>query len=192
MLEFLMAMMATAGLAAATPALSTGMSKETYKAATQRIDATFKSDQKLCKPLKANSKDICIAEAKAKRKIEKAEARADYEGTVKSRIAARIARADAEYSVAKEKCDDFAGNGKDVCRKEAKAAHVSATADAKADRKVSDARNAADKTSNEARRDASEVKRDARYKVAIEQCDAFSGDAKDRCVKDAKTRFGKS
>ena len=192
MLEFLMAMMATAGMAAATPAMSTGMSKETYEAATQRIDATFKWDKKLCKPLKANSKDVCIAEAKAKRKIEKAEAKANREGTVKARTAARIARADAEYSVAKEKCDDLAGNGKDVCRKEAKAAHVSATADAKADRKVSDARNAADKTSNEARRDASEVKRGAEYKVAIEQCDAFSGDAKSRCVKDAKTRFGKS
>jgi hypothetical protein len=90
--------------------------------------------------------------------------------------------------VAKEKCDDLAGNTKDVCIKEAKAARESAKADAKADRKVSDARSNA----NEARRDAQEDKRDAQYKVAVEKCDSFSGDAKDRCVRDAKTRFGKS
>ena len=72
--------------------------------------------------------------------------------------------------------------------KEAKAARVSMRADAKADRKVADARGNA----NEARRDAQEDKRDAQYKVAVEKCDSFSGDAKDRCVKDAKARFGKT
>ena len=31
-------------------------------------------------------------------------------------------KADAEYDVAKERCDDLAGNAKDVCQKDAKAA----------------------------------------------------------------------
>lgn len=189
--KLLLVLMATAGLVTATPVLSATMSKESYKAATKNIDATFKSDKEQCKPLKSNTKDICMAEAKARQKIAKAEAEADYQGTVKARTAARVARADAEHSVAKEKCDDLAGNGKDVCLKEAKAAYVSAKADANADRKVSDANKSANKTANEARRDAGEDKRDAEYKVAIERCDAFSGDAKSRCVKDAKARFGK-
>ena len=190
--KLLTMLMVTAGILTAVPALSAATSKSDYKAATQRIDATYKSDKEQCKPLKANAKDVCMAEAKAKQKIDKAQADADYKGTAKARTAAKIARADAEYSVAKEKCDDLAGNGKDVCRKETKAAHVSATADAKADRKVSDAQNTAKKATREARRDASEDKRDAEYKVAVERCDAYSGDVKSRCVKDAKTRFGKS
>jgi hypothetical protein len=35
-----------------------------------------------------------------------------------------MAKVDADYAVAKEKCDDFSGNAKDVCVKEAKAAQV--------------------------------------------------------------------
>jgi hypothetical protein len=190
--KLLIVLMACAGLMAATPVLSANMNKDTYKESTQRIDAAFKADKEQCKSLKANAKDICMAEAKAKQKTAKAETEAEYKGTAKARTAARIARADGDYSVAKEKCDDLAGNAKDVCRKEAKAAHVAATADAKADRKVGDARATANKTVNEARKDASEDKRDAEYKVALEKCDTFSGDAKSRCVKDAKARFGKS
>lgn len=190
--KLLIALLTTAGLMAGTPVQAATMSKEAHKAALQRIDDAFKADKEQCKSLKANAKDICMAEASAKRKVDKAEAEADYLGTGKARTAARIAHADAEYSVAKEKCDDFAGNRKDVCLKEAKAARVRAKADAKADRKVSEARKDADKISSEARRDASEDKRDAEYKVALERCDAFSGDAKSRCVQDAKARFGKS
>lgn len=192
MSRLLIVLMATAGAMAATPVLPATMSKDAHQAALQRIDATYASDKAQCKPLKANSKDICIAEAKARRKIAKADQEANYLGTAKARTAAWVARADAEYLVAKEKCDDLAGNGKDVCLKEAKAARVSANADAKADRKVSEAHRKADKVSTEARRDASEDKRDAEYRVAVERCDAFSGDAKSRCVKDAKLRFGKS
>lgn len=192
MSKLLIVLMATAGALVATPVLSATMSKDAHKAALQRIDDSYESDKQQCKALKANSKDICIAEAQARRKIAKADAKADYAGTVKAHTAARVARADAEYLIAKEKCDDLAGNGKDVCLKEAKAARVSARADAKADRKAGEARRKADKVSTEARRDASEDKRDAEYRVAVERCDAFSGDAKSRCVKDAKVRFGKS
>ena len=31
----------------------------------------------------------------------------------------------------------------------------------------------------------------AEYKVAKEQCDTYAGNAKDACVNEAKTRFGK-
>ncbi|MEO8755868.1 MAG: hypothetical protein ABI624_24660, partial [Casimicrobiaceae bacterium] len=105
---------------------------------------------------------------------------------------ARVARADATYDVAKEKCDDLAGNPKDVCVKEAKAAHVKSTADAKVDRVAADTHNTANDKTAAAMRDASNDKRDADYKVAIEKCDAMAGTAKDGCVRDAKMRFGKA
>lgn len=187
MRNILIALTAAAAMAAAIPGYA-AMTKDSYKSTTRQIDATFKADKEQCKSLKGNAKDVCMAEAKAKQNIAKADAEADYKNTDKARADARKTRADAEYSVAKEKCDDLAGNAKDVCIKEAKAARVSGKADAK----VAKTAGAARGDVNEARRDAQEDKRDAQYKVAVEKCDSFSGDAKDRCVKDAKVRFGKS
>ena len=43
---------------------------------------------------------------------------------------ARIARTEADYAVAKERCDDQAGDAKEVCLKEAKAAEAAAKANA--------------------------------------------------------------
>jgi len=83
--------------------------------------------------------------------------------------------------VAKELCDDKAGNVKDVCVAEAKATHTKALADAKLSKKV-----------GEAKKDAVDDKRDADYKVAAEKCDSLSGDAKSACVSAAKVRFNKN
>jgi hypothetical protein len=95
---------------------------------------------------------------------------ADYKATV--------AQADSDYKAAKESCNTRAGNDKDVCLKEANAAHVKATADAKAKRKAAAAMAA-----------ARDDKNDANYKVAAEKCDAMSGTAKDTCVRDAKMKY---
>lgn len=93
-----------------------------------------------------------------------------YKPTVKTHYDARIAKAEADYDVARERCDDLAGNKKDVCVKEAKAASGKAS---------------------EARKDAAEDKSDARYQVEKEKCDQFSGAAKDQCQDQAKARFAK-
>ena len=55
-----------------------------------------------------------------------------------------------------------------------------AITDAKADKKVVDARV-----------DAIDEKHDAAYKVATEKCDALSGNNKDACVAQAKAAHGK-
>ena len=81
---------------------------------------------------------------------------------------------------AQARCAGLAGNDKDVCRAQAKARFVAAQADAKADQKTIEAR-------NEARED----KLAAAYRVATEKCDAFAGAAKDNCVSAAKAEFGK-
>ena len=90
--------------------------------------------------MSGNAKDICMAEAKGKDDVARAEAAAAYENTPKTRENARIAHAEATYKVNVEKCDDLAGNKKDVCVKEAKAALVRAKADAKVDRVAMDTR----------------------------------------------------
>ena len=168
------------------------MARDAYKAEKDRIEAEYKASKEACNKLSGNAEDVCKAEAKAKQRIAEADLDAKNQGTAKARSDARVARAEGAYLVAREKCDDLAGNAKDVCVKEAKAAETKAKADAKADRKVADANKDAAERSTEARKDAAETKRDADYKVAIERCDRLAGDAKNACVTDAKARFGKS
>jgi osmotically-inducible protein OsmY len=113
------------------------MSKAEYKAAQNSIAAEYKSATAGCGSLSANAKDVCIAEAKGKEKVAKAELEARYEPSEKARYGVSIAKAEADYAVAKEKCDDKGGNDKNVCVKDAKAAEARAKADAKAQMQTS-------------------------------------------------------
>ncbi len=195
MSRLLISLLAAAGIAFAGTAAAASpstMSRDSYNAEKSRIEAQYKSEKEHCAPMSGNAKDICQAEAKGKEKVALADAEANFKNTDQARYDARVAQADANYDVAKEKCDDLSGNQKDVCVKEAKAAHTRAKAGAKVasvDSKTS--HDAAEKRAD-ARKDAREDTRDAQYKVAVEKCDAMSGAAKDQCVKDARVHYGKS
>jgi len=202
------------GLFVSAGAMAQSMSKDQYKSGGNIIAAEYKSAMAACGSLSGNAKDVCKAEASGKAKVEKTELRARYRPSEAMSYKVRVARADADYAVASEKCDDKAGNVKDVCVKEAKAAAVSAKADASVQVKTANANDTASETSakaqsaadektmkaqtkaNEkgadARKDAASAKRDADYAVAKEKCDALAGDAKGNCVQQAKARFGKS
>lgn len=124
-------LLAAAGLALTGSAAAAPISKDQYKAENDRIEAAYKADKDACAGKNGNAKDVCIERAKAKEKVAKAENEAAYKNTEKARYDARIAKAEADYSVASEKCDDLSGNQKDACVKEAKAAEARAKADAK-------------------------------------------------------------
>ena len=89
------------------------------------------ADKEACDSKSGNAKDVCIERAKAKEKVAKADNLAAYKNTAKARQDARIARAEADYAVASEKCDDLQGDQKDACVKEAKAAEAKAKAEAR-------------------------------------------------------------
>jgi hypothetical protein len=201
MSRLLIALFATAGLGLAGPvaaqlltpiAASAPMTRDGYATAKKNADAQYKIDAEACSSLSGNARDICIAEAKGKDNVTKADAEAAYENTPKARQSARVAHAQASYDVAIERCDDLAGNPKDVCVKEAKAELVKGKADAKVARVAADTRQEAGSKQAEARKDATADKRDALYKVAIEKCDALAGPAKEACVGNAKAEYGKS
>ena len=179
-------------LAFSTGAMAQGMSKNDYKAGKDRITAGYTVAKAGCALLSGNPNDICMAGAKGNEKVAMAELEAGYKPTTENRYEARVARAEADYDTAKEKCDDMAGNLKDVCLKEAKSAETAAKADAKAQMKTSEANATAIEKSADANKDAAADKRDAEYKVAKEKCDTYAGNAKDVCVNEAKARFGKS
>ena len=104
---------------------------------------------------------------------------------------ARKAKVEADYKLAKEKCDDLAGNNKDVCVKEAKLMQTRGLADAKVDKAIAETATTSGDKVAEVRKDAAEDKREAEYKVAVEKCDALTGGAKDACVSAAKSQYDK-
>jgi len=164
------------------PAAHAGaMTKADYKGGQTRISEQYKADKAACTSLAANAKDICIEEAKAKEKVARAELQFGYSGKSSDRNKVLVAKAESGYAVAKERCDDLAGNAKDVCVKEAKAVEVKALADAKMGKEI-----------GAARKEATEDKRDADYQVAAEKCEALAGDAKTGCIAAAKAKFGKN
>ena len=199
MSKLMIALFVTAGLgfAGASAAqmnspMTAPISKASYTQAVKDADAQYKVDKDACASLSGNAKDICVAEAKGKASVAKADAEAAYKHTPKDRENARIARAQANYNVAIEKCDDLAANRKDVCVKEAKSELVKGKANAKVDRVATDTHHDAAVKQADARKDANADKRDADYKVAVEKCDALVGPSKDSCVSNAKSQYGKS
>ena len=170
-----------AAMMALSVAQAENISKDDYKAGKTRISADYTADKKACASLAANAKDICVAEAKAREKVARAELEYAFSGKSKDQIEIAVVMAESTYAVAKEKCDDLAGNAKDVCFKEAKTIEIKALADAKMGQKIGDAMI-----------DSAEAKNDANYKLAAEKCEALAGDAKASCVATAKVKFGKN
>ena len=175
---------ATAALAlfATTGVFAAGtMSKTDMASAKDRISADYKTEKSMCAKFGGNEKDVCMEQAKGKENVARAELTYKDTGMAKDANKLAVAKADASYRVAKEMCDDKAGNVKDVCVTEAKSIHVKALADAKMNKKV-----------GEAQKNSAEDKREADYKVAAEKCDSLAGEAKASCVSAAKSRFNKS
>lgn len=192
----------TACLLFGTSAMAQTMSSTDFSASKTQIKSTYKADKKGCSSLADNAKDICVAQAKGKEAVSLAELDHSYKPTLKTQYKVSVAKGEAAYDVAKEKCDDLSGNPKDVCVKEAKAAWATAKADATVQMKTSQADNTAHEKSvdanakassenKEVRADANADKRAAQLKVAEEKCGALASTAKDTCLAEAKAKFGK-
>jgi len=120
-----------AALFAGSTVMAASMSHAEYAAKKDQISAEYKADKAACDKLDGNNKDVCVEKAKGKEKVAKAELEFNYTGKQADSAKIAVAKADANYDVAKEMCDDKKGNDKDLCVKDAKAAHAKAIADAK-------------------------------------------------------------
>lgn len=121
-----------AALFAGSATFAASMSHAEYAAKKDQISAEFKADKAACDKLEGNNKDVCVEKAKGKEKVAKAELEFNYTGKEADSAKIAVAKADANYDVAKEMCDDKKGNDKDLCVKDAKAMHAKAIAQAKA------------------------------------------------------------
>ena len=108
------------------------MDKDAYKAAKDKIGADYKAAKAACDAHKDNARDVCQAQAKAVQKVAAAELDYDNTGKNSDRIKLAKVKAEQDYAVAKEKCEDMKGTEERACKKDAKAAEVKAKADIKA------------------------------------------------------------
>jgi hypothetical protein len=94
--------------------------RKVHNADEERIESEYKAAKERCDSMQGNQKDICVAEAKAKERVAKAENDAKHaKDPAKEQAKVQRVRADAEYDVAKQRCQEMKGNEKDVCMKEA-------------------------------------------------------------------------
>lgn len=117
--------------AADRPAADRSSARKVKDAEEDKIEAEAKQMKAKCEPMSGNAKDVCQAEAKAYEKTAKAELDAKKNPTARNQRKAAEQKAEGQYEVAKEKCDDMKGNEKNACQKDAKAKYDAAKADIK-------------------------------------------------------------
>ena len=97
--------------------------RNTLKAYTQSrlkiAEANYDRDKIKCNAFTGNEKDVCVSQAKSTLVATRADATADKKA-IEARNDARDDKRTAEYKVALEKCDAFAGAVKDTCVSAAK------------------------------------------------------------------------
>jgi osmotically-inducible protein OsmY len=119
---------------AAAPTAALNHDPVTYRNLTQKAESEYRAATAKCDAKSGNDKDVCMAEARLARTRTEAEALSKYNNTAAGRARAHTNVADAEYDLAKAKCDAKSGADKDSCMDNAKSVHTAALADAKAAR----------------------------------------------------------
>jgi hypothetical protein len=153
-------------------------SKSVLEGAREDVKANYKASREACDKLSGNAKDICVEDTKGREKIALAWLDYNYSGSASDQLKVNEAIYEGRYQVAMERCDDQAGDAKDLCQREAKTAREKAKAEAKLNKKVADAMD-----------DAETAKLKADYKLASERCDSMAGERKDVCIASAKARY---
>jgi hypothetical protein len=142
------------GIALGTGTIAQSMSKEEHAARREGINVEYQSSRSGCDSHSGNARAVCMAEAMGRAKIAKAELEALYKPGPTTLYKARIARSDAAYSVAWQRCNELAGTLKNVCIQKARSAETIAMAGAKAEMKISRANAIAAEKSAKAHRKA--------------------------------------
>lgn len=185
MKSLLATLLATAAGAtfAAAPTAALNHDPATYRNVSEKATTEYKAATAKCDAKSGNDKDVCMAEAKASRARTESDAIAKYNNSEKGRVAARNKVAEAEYDVAKAKCDALSGADKDSCMDNAKSVRTAAVADAKAGR---DGVSTAVGASGSAGLVASTDTKDPVKASAVAKCEQTAGGSKTGCLVDSK------
>lgn len=164
-------------VALALPLLSFGATSSTsdYSAEKERVTTDYQSARSKCSQLSGPARTLCFVEAKTVERKAMAGAEARYRGTDSARVEAMVEAAEADFELAKAKCDARAGGDRDVCINAAKAAEARTKAEAIANESI-------------AFRDDEHA---AIYEAALAKCDAPESAPNESCTKDAKVNHQK-
>jgi osmotically-inducible protein OsmY len=179
---------------AAAPTAALNHDPATYRNLTQKAETEYRAAAAKCDAKSGNDKDICMAEARLARTRTEADALSRYNNTAAGRARAHTNVADAEYDLAKARCDARSGADKDSCMDNAKSVHTAAVADAKAQRTE---RTTATGSSGSGMTGASgntasgglvtsTDTRDPAKAAAVDKCAQMGADAKTGCLVETK------
>ena len=172
---------------------------EQYQSARRHLAAELDASRQACKSLPRNSIGLCRAEADRDYRVASAELDALYNPSSDGSYKARIAIANAEYLVARRKCDGKDGDLKRFCLNQARAAQIAAKApedisimkrafDKRAEAARKETREEEERT--EGRKDPSPAKRNTELHIFTERCDTLPDDDRFACLTEADKRFG--
>lgn len=181
-----MAMACGAGTALAA---DTAMSRQDHKAQKERNEADYKSARQQCEGMKGNARDVCVAQAKGKHEVVKAQLEARRDPGPKREAQVRRKQAEADYHVAREKCDDLSHGAKDACRQDAKATYEHAKDQAKVARAANGARPAGTPPAEAAQVRGAAA--DSEFAAARERCETLASIARDNCMNEVRKKFGR-
>lgn len=175
--------------AALGPAAAATMGKEAFKAQQEHIEAEYDAAQTRCKQLAGHSRAVCMAQARGARDVAAAELQMRHRPSPENDENVRLARAEATYAVALQKCKALDGQARAVCRADARTVFTAAKADAKLQREV-----VAQQMRSEAlvreRQDAAGRDAKLRYQAARQRCGMLPAEGRENCLEDARRRFG--
>jgi hypothetical protein len=99
-----------------------GFTRTEYESSLARVAARRAEATAQCQPLAANEREICRAEATAEEMLRVADIEERYQRTGRASREAQRVRIDAQYQVARARCQSLAGLQKDNCLIQAHAA----------------------------------------------------------------------
>lgn len=97
----------------------TNEAKAAYYAAADKAAADYRDAHAACELLDASMQAVCIEEAKLAQTRAKGNAEAHYRNTAQARQKADIDIANAEFSVAKARCEFKEGSDRQACLRQA-------------------------------------------------------------------------
>lgn len=166
------------------------LTRDQYKAAKAHLDAQGDAERKACDRSRGNARDVCMATAKARDKIARAELDARYKPGPNADRDAKLAQADANYDVAKVRCSALKDGARDRCVAQAKATRESEIRMAKV-RKVEEIAELKARKEDVKKGVAKPESPAQRYAALKSRCELL-GTERDHCLDDLKRRYGKT
>lgn len=166
--------------------------------AEDAISSRYRSARAECAVQRGNPRSVCVAEARADDRNDRAELEGSYAPSPRASHHTQVVAADSEQAVAQARCNGLPAAGSGACGSEARATQLAAHEDARAvlvkAEAVARAQQATeDATAREhaaqAMQQAADARRDAKHAEARLQCDGYAGRLRDKCLVQQKARF---